>query len=47
MRQQCDLCGEWKFDVARVADPYLRDVDNEDVEVDLCTKCYERKSDDI
>jgi hypothetical protein len=43
----CEICGKKKSDVQTVLDPYARDVNDEEVERDLCGDCYQQRCDDI
>ena len=43
----CEECRKRKKDVETVIDPYREDVFNEEIEMDLCKKCYGERSADI
>lgn len=44
---KCEDCGKVGEDVELTVCPYEQDVHNEDVEVWLCTSCYNIRADDI
>lgn len=37
----CDCCGKEKPDVKTTIDPYVLEIEGEEVERDFCDKCYE------
>lgn len=41
----CDFCGQPGAET--VIDPYDADINNTEIERDLCKRCYENRSDDI
>lgn len=43
----CECCGETSVDVETIIDPYQADVDDTDVEMDLCPQCEQDRADDI
>ncbi len=43
----CDICGKDRPDVNRVLDPYDADVNDVEIERDLCDDCYQERRDDI
>lgn len=44
---KCERCGKDKPDARNMYDPYDKDVNDELVEVVLCEKCSEERTDDI
>ncbi|QZI93271.1 hypothetical protein SIPHO075v1_p0048 [Vibrio phage PS65A.1] len=44
---ECDDCGEYKEDAVLTLCPYAQDVDDEVVEVVLCSDCYHERCQDI
>ncbi len=46
-RRRCESCGELKHDVVRSIDPYQSDVNNIEIEVVWCGRCYQAACDDI
>ena len=46
-RRRCSSCKMLKSDVKRMEDPFIRDVGNRIVIVDLCASCSQHKREDI
>ena len=44
---ECESCHERKPGVKNCIDPYMADVNNEEIYVDLCDDCYSDKVGDI
>ena len=43
----CQFCGKCDETVFETIDPYAADVDNEEIDVIICQKCYAERVDDI
>lgn len=43
----CDGCLKDKPDVKTVIDPYSKEINDHEIEVDLCDDCYTAHCDDI
>lgn len=43
----CDDCGEEKDDVEATFCPFAREINDEDIPMNLCSDCYQERADDI
>lgn len=37
---KCDQCGKYKSDVVHTIDPYDKEINEREIDVDLCRDCY-------
>lgn len=44
---RCEYCGKLKEDVSKCIDPYLLEIEGEEVIRNLCDDCYEFLCDEI
>ena len=44
---ECMFCHKQTPDVRPTLDPYAREINEEDIEVDICDDCYQDRCDDI
>jgi hypothetical protein len=43
----CDGCHKEKEDVRSCLDPYAKEINDEEIDMNLCEDCYQNRCDDI